>query len=317
MLHWKPEAALNRLHDRAQLLVAIRQFFAARNVTEVETPLLTSTTGTDVHLQPFEVPVPGTGSARSSLFLQTSPEFAMKRLLAAGSGSIYQVCKAFRAGDSSRTHNQEFTMLEWYRVGFSLSDLMDEVSELMTATLHCGPIERLSYRALFMQFLGFDPHTITIDDLRAVAHSKISFSDTSHTATDYLQQLLAQCIEPLLPEFCFIYHYPVAQAALAATTVDSSGQQVAERFELFARGMEIANGYYELTDVDEQRERFLADNRRRQTLSLAEYPLDENLLAALAHGLPQCAGVALGVDRLLMLKTGEKDIRKVLTFVGA
>lgn len=313
MTDWKPGTALERLQDRAQLLASIRQFFSARNVLEVETPLLTHSTATDVFINSFSV----TDSARSKShagFLQTSPEFAMKRMLAAGSGPIYQLCKAFRAEESTRMHNREFTMLEWYRPGFSLSALMDEVEQLMQHTLHCKAIQRISYRDLFLQHLDFDPHQIGFDDLRTRASDEIDFNSETLTATDYLQQLLAQCIEPALPEFCFIYNYPVAQAALAATGLDEQGQRVAHRFELFGKGMEIANGYFELTDATEQRARFEADNARRRKLQLPEYPIDEKLLAALTSGLPACAGVALGVDRLLMLKVGATHISEVISF---
>lgn len=313
MTDWKPAAALDRLHDRAQLLAAIRQFFAERGVLEVETPLLTHTTATDVYINSFAVPNAAQSSS-SSYYLQTSPEFAMKRLLAAGSGPIYQLCKAFRAEESTRLHNQEFTMLEWYRPAYSLAELMDEVAQLVSNTFQCGKIAQISYRELFRSHLDFDPHQISYDDLRAIAREKIAFAGDALSATDYLQQLLAQCIEPALPEYCFIYDYPVAQAALAKLESDAEGQVVARRFELFGKGMELANGYFELTDAAEQRARFNADNERRRQLQLPQYPVDEKLLAALASGLPACAGVALGVDRLLMLKVGAKNIREVLSF---
>lgn len=315
MTDWKPGAALDRLQDRAQLLAAIRQFFSARNVLEVETPLLAHSTTTDVYIQSFAVTDVAKHQANPA-FLQTSPEFAMKRLLAAGSGPIYQMCKAFRAEESTRLHNREFTMLEWYRPGFSLSALMDEVEQLILETLRCKTIERISYRDLFLNHLEFDPHQISFPELRSYARRKIAFTADDLTATDYLQQLLAQCIEPALPEFCFIYNYPVEQAALATIGSDESGQEVALRFEFFGKGMEIANGYFELTDATQQRQRFETDNARRRELQLPEYPIDEKLLAALASGLPACAGVALGVDRLLMLQTGATDIREVISFTA-
>lgn len=313
MTDWKPGAALDRLQDRARLLAGIRQFFAEREVLEVETPLLAGSTATDVYIQSFSVTDPA-HSQSNPRYLQTSPEFAMKRLLAAGSGPIYQLCKAFRAEESTRLHNPEFTMLEWYRPGYSLAELMDEVAQLIITVLSCKKIERISYRELFLTHLHFDPHQIDFHDLRDLARRKIEFSSDGLSATDYLQQLLAHCIEPELPEFCFIYDYPVAQAALAATGLDESKQLVAHRFELFGKGMEIANGYFELTNGQEQRQRFAADNARRRQLQLPEYPVDEKLLAALDSGLPSCAGVALGIDRLLMLKTGATDIRDVISF---
>ena len=315
-IDWKPGAGLDRIKARAQLLLSIRQFFSARNVLEVETPLLAATTATDVYIQSFVVTAANQFSSAPA-YLQTSPEFAMKRMLAAGSGPIYQLCKAFRAEESGRMHNREFTMLEWYLPGFSLADIMDEVEQLLVTTLQCAAIERISYRELFRRHLAFDPHQITFDELRALATNKINFNSAELSATDYLQQLLAQCIEPQLPEYCFIYNYPLAQAALAATGFDGQGQRVAYRFELFGKGMELANGYFELTDADEQGARFAADNCRRRQLQLPEYPFDEKLLAALASGLPACAGVALGVDRLLMLKVGATDISEVISFTDA
>lgn len=313
MTDWMPGAAFDLLKDRAQLLAEIRQFFSARHVLEVETPLLSHSTATDVYIQSFAV-THSLKQASTPAYLQTSPEFAMKRLLAAGSGPIYQICKAFRAEESTRLHNREFTLLEWYRPGFSLTDLMDEVEALIQVALHCKAIARISYRDLFINHLGFDPHQIPFNELRQVARNKIEFNSDDLSATDYLQQLLAQCIESKLPEFCFIYNYPVSQAALAAIGSDESRQRVALRFEFFGRGMEIANGYYELTNASEQRKRFIADNARRRELQLPEYPLDEKLLAALESGLPACSGVALGIDRLMMLRTGASDISKVISF---
>lgn len=313
MTDWKPGAALDLLKDRAQLLAEIRQFFSVREVLEVETPLLSHGTATDVYIQSYAV----TDSHRkdsSPAYLQTSPEFAMKRLLAAGSGPIYQICKAFRSEEATRLHNREFTMLEWYRPGFSLNDLMDEVESLVRGVLHCKEIERICYRDLFINHLDFDPHQIQHSELRQIARNKIQFNADDLSATDYLQQLIVQCIEPELPEFCFIYNYPVSQAALAATANDEVGQRVALRFEFFGKGMEIANGYFELTDAVEQRKRFMADNTRRRELHLPELPLDEKLLAALESGLPACAGVALGIDRLMMLRAGASDISGVISF---
>lgn len=313
MVDWKPVATQETLRARADLLARLRSFFAARAVLEVDTPLLAPTTATDVYIDSFDVvdPTPPNPVTR---YLQTSPEFAMKRLLAAGSGAIYQVGKVFRRGETSPRHNPEFTMLEWYRPGFTLTDLMDEVEALLQSVLACGPIARHSYRDLFQQYLQFDPHGIDADALRSLARARIEFGSDDLTATDYLQQLLGHVIEPALPEFCFIYDYPVAQASLAALEHDDKGQQVARRFELFGRGMEIANGYFELTDSTEQRARFENDNARRVRLGLPTIPIDERLLAALAAGMPSCAGVALGVDRLLMLSLGAQDIRDVLSF---
>lgn len=313
MNDWRPGTAQETLRARADLLATLRRFFAERAVLEVETPLLAATTATDVYIESFAVPDPS-ASPPVTRYLQTSPEFAMKRLLAADSGAIYQLGKVFRRGESSARHNPEFTLLEWYRPGFSLADLMAEVETLLQSVLGCGPIARLSYRELFQQHLQFDPHQISAEDLRELARASIDFGSDDLSSTDYLQLLLASVIEPALPEFCFIYDYPVAQAALAQIGDDAQGQAVARRFELFGKGMEIANGYFELTASAEQRARFEADNARRAGLGLTQYPVDEKLLAALDAGLPACAGVALGVDRLLMLLLGAQDIRSVISF---
>ena len=313
MTDWQPGASLDTLRMRAALLASIRNFFAARNILEVETPLLAPTTGTDIYIQSYVV-ADTSAKNNQARFLQTSPEFAMKRLLATGSGPIYQLCKAFRQEETSTRHNSEFTMLEWYRPGFSMFNLMDEVEALLQKVLECEAITRISYRDLFLQHLQFDPHQINFDDLRELARTRIDFSSDDLSATDYLQMLLAKFIEPVLPEYCFIYDYPIAQSALARIDRDDTGTEVARRFELFGKGMEIANGYFELTDANEQRKRFEHDNSKRKQLGLPEYPVDEKLLAALASGIPPCSGVALGLDRLLMLQLGLDDIRQAISF---
>jgi len=310
---WRPSASLDNLRARAELLTSIRQFFDDRNVLEVETPLLARATATDVHIQSLQVSVEDRALAGIS-YLQTSPEFAMKRLLANGTGPIYQICKAFRDGEHSKRHNQEFTMLEWYRPAYSMAQLIDEVEQLVDVLLGIGVIQRLDYRELFLKFLQFDPHTISLDRLAAIAHEKMDLNSESLTRTDYLQLLLASCIEPMMPSNCFIYDFPVEQAALAKIEEDDQAQLVAKRFELYCSSMEIANGYFELTDATEQRSRLEADLEKRTELQLAQYPIDEKLIAALEHGIPDCAGVAVGVDRLLMLLTDSKDIDEVIAF---
>jgi len=318
MTDWQPAATTQTLKLRARLLATVRQFFAERDVIEVETPLLARHTVSDVNLESFVVnsaSSSGHGTLRSShSFLQTSPEYAMKRLLAAGSGPIYQICKAFRDEEPSRLHNPEFTLLEWYRPGLTLEQLMDEVVELMQAVLKVGDIARFSYRQVFAEHLQIDPHTIDPDELQELTREKIDLGDTQLTATDCLQFLMHHCIEPELPKFCIVYDYPVAQAALAETAQDANGQEVARRFEVYAAGMELANAYQELTDAEEQRRRFAADQQLREKRGLPVNPVDENLLAALEHGLPACSGIALGIDRLLMAVADENDIKVVLAF---
>ena len=317
--HWQPAASQALLVARAELNAGIRTFFAERGVLEVETPLLCRHSGTDPYLAPITANYRAhPRAAAQTLYLQTSPEFAMKRLLAAGSGAIYQLGKAFRDGERGQRHNPEFTMLEWYRPGFTLAQLMDEVEALVVAMLalpQASPIRRVSYRQLFVERLGFDPHTIEMPQLMARTAASVGVDvavlDSRATCLDLLYGHL---IEPALIEPVFIHDYPAAQAALARVTQDDEGQQVALRFELVIRGMEIANGYDELSDADEQSRRFAADRAVRRQQGSEDLAADERLLAALQHGLPACSGVALGVDRLLMLRTGASTIDEVLTF---
>lgn len=313
MVDWKPSASLQSLQQRADVLAKIRHFFSERNVLEVETPLLASSTVPDVYIESITAEVLD-GNSSVQNFLQTSPEFFMKRLLASGSGSIYQVAKAFRQEEKGARHNIEFTLLEWYRPSYSLDQLMTELERLIQTILDCGPISRLSYREIFQQHLQIDPHEITLQELQELASTEIDLSGSGLSKTDYLQLLLSANIEPKLPPFCMIYDYPSEQAALATLEADAQGMVVAKRFELFGQGMELANGYFELSDVAEQRVRFEADNAIRKEKGLRTHNLDEKLIAALESGLPNCSGVAVGVDRLLMLLVDAKHIREVISF---
>lgn len=268
----------NALQQRAKLLAQLRDFFKQRDVLEVETPLLASTAGTDIYIKPIATERHG--------FLQTSPEFAMKKLLAAGSGSIYQICKAFRDEEHGRLHRNEFTILEWYRVGFDHHDLMLEISELLSIILKIPKATKISYQQLFEKHLDLNPHTANIDDYE-------------------LGVLLATKIEPHLSANApvIIYDFPKTQAALAKLRIRDDGITVAERFEVYVKGVELANGYNELQDHQEQLQRFEHDNALRVQQNKPTIPIDKQLIAALKKGLPQCAGVALGVDRLLMLSS--------------
>ena len=317
MADWKPSAPLAKLKTRARLLRRIRAFFQAHDVLEVDTPILSSAAVTDPHIDSYSIKDPRSGESR---YLHTSPEFAMKRLLAAGSGSIYQLCKVFRQGELGQRHNPEFTLLEWYRLGFDHQQLMAEVDELVRELLDgyfpLGETQRLTYRDAFVLYAGLDPHTSSISQLQAkVKQQGIDVTGLNDTEKDpWLDLLMTHVVEPALPRYCpvFIYDYPASQAALARIRQDNP--PVAERFELYIYGMELANGFHELTDTQEQRQRFEADNRARQAARLAPMPLDEHFLAALAAGLPACAGVALGFDRLVMLAAGAKSISEVLAF---
>lgn len=311
---WQPTTDRKMLEARAELLQQVRLFFAARGVLEVETPLLASAIGTDPLLDPVRAGLDIPGRPAAEFFLQTSPEFAMKRLLAAGSGAIYQLGKAFRNGETGSRHNPEFTLLEWYRPGFTLAALMDEVDALAGAVLGTAPARRITYSDLFMEHLAIEPLAAECDALRDLARDRLDTTFASDNPDYWLDLLFSHCIEPQLQAPVFITHYPPSQAALAQLAADDRGRTVALRFELVARGMELANGYQELTDAGEQRRRFAADQARRRAEGLPVHPVDERFLAALEHGLPACAGVALGFDRLLMLKTGSKHISEVISF---
>jgi lysyl-tRNA synthetase class 2 len=312
MVDWRPSASLKHLQLRARVLGEIREFFRQRQVLEVDTPLLRPTAATDPHLDSIRVNGVFRADARD-FYLQTSPEFAMKMLLAAGSGPIYQLGKAFRRDERGSCHNPEFTMLEWYRPGFDEQRLMDEVAELIKAVSGREVSSRLTYRELFQLQAGLDPHSCSEAALQDFALQHIDFAPNGYSRDELLHLLLAEVIEPRIQDDCFVHDFPACMAALARIANDAQGARVARRFELFMDGMEIANGYWELTDATEQRQRFAADLMERRRLGRDSLPVDERLLAALEAGLPDCAGVALGVDRLLMVMTGTRRIDEVLT----
>jgi len=312
-VNWRPSASIENLRQRARIIASLRNYFAQQNILEVETPQLAVATVTDPHLA--SIAVPGHG------YLQTSPEYAMKRLLAAGSGSIYQIAKVFRADEAGRRHNPEFTMLEWYRVGFSLDELIDDVATVARIALGDLAMTRYRYRDLFRTHLNIDPLTCDENTLANVARKHIDTSFTDADRDTWLELLMSHLIEPKLgistggiDELSFVVDYPPSQAALARLRVDDDGQKVASRFELYYRGVELANGYHELVDAKEQRARFDADLRERATLNLPAVPVDENLLAALEHGLPDCSGVALGLDRLIMLAVSGNSLNDAMAF---
>ncbi len=305
------------LRRRAQFIEAIRAFFREREVLEVDTPLLASCGATDPHLDSITANYHAApGQSSRPLYLQTSPEFAMKRLLALGSGPIFQLGHCFRDGERGRRHNPEFTMLEWYRPGFDLADLMAEVAELVHCVAAVSLGERLTYREAFYRHAAIDPFSATDMELAARASTLSGLPAEGMERDDALDIILSHQVEPRLGfnGATFIYHYPPSQAALARVCEEEDGTRVAQRFELYIQGLEIANGYFELTDAAEQARRFAADNERRRVLGKPEVPVDTRLLAALASGLPSCAGVALGVDRLLMIATGAETIDAVLPF---
>ncbi len=310
MKKWQPTATRQMLQLRAQLYEKLRFFFKKRQVLEVETPTLSQAAVPTPMIEPFYT------SYHSSkrLFLHTSPELPMKRLLVMGYGSLYQIAKVFRNGEFGRWHHPEFTLLEWYRVGFKQQDLIEEVSELLQTVLDCQPVEIFSYPELFNQHTQLQPLTC---DLKELQNYLVQFQVVNPQQCDRdacLQLIMSSQIEPTLGQErpTIVTDFPASQAALARTRVDKP--ELAERFECYVKGVELANGFYELADVQEQRTRFEQELVERQRLGMATYPLDENFLAALEAGLPLCSGVALGIDRLLMLLANAKHIKEVLSF---
>ncbi|GGO66354.1 elongation factor P--(R)-beta-lysine ligase [Bowmanella pacifica] len=314
---WQPTASIEVLQKRALLMRKVRDFFAKRQVWEVETPNLSSATVTDEHLQGFSTEFVGPGAALGrTMYLQTSPEYAMKRLLAAGSGAIFQICKAYRNEEAGRWHNPEFTMLEWYRPGFDHVALMQELDELVQYICGTEPAQRMSYQQACIQHLQLDPLSCSLDTLREAA-TQLGHGDLAAKEEDrdtLLQLLFCDGVEPHIGQIrpCFIFDFPASQAALAKLNPDDN--RVAQRFELYFRQLELANGFHELDDADEQLARFEHDNLKRRQQGKAEKPIDPYLLGALQAGLPACAGVAVGLDRLFMLALDKPKIRDVLSF---
>ena len=313
---WQPATSIGVLRQRAALLDAVREFFRARQVLEVETPAVVAHAVTDVQIDSLTV-----ASAPLQRFLHTSPEYAMKRLLAAGSGDIFQICRVYRAGERSRLHNPEFTMVEWYRRNFDLPQIMTETAELV-ATLfgrvgrRTGPVEFLTYQSAFRATLGCDPLAASDAELRdlCLQHGLVAQHIGSLTRDDLLDFLVAVRVGPQLgrERLTCLHHFPASQAALART--DATHPGTALRFELYAEGIELANGYVELADAAEQRRRFHADLAERGRRGLAQPAADERLIGALQAGLPPCAGVALGFDRVVMLALGAASIDVVMAF---
>ena len=309
------DLVLANLKKRSQLLQAMRSFFEERQFIEVETPLLASEVIPELHIEPVCV-----GQGESSKWLQASPELHMKRLVAAGMEAIYQITRSFRGHERGPLHNPEFTILEWYRVGDDLHAGMDLLDCFCQTVTHTAPAIRTTYAEAFRRAIGLCPHTATIDELAAKAHElELSVPQTlpREDRDEWLNLFLAKCIEPRLggdtPEI--LYDYPASQAALAKTVKREDGSLVAERFELYWKGIELANGYHELTDAAELRRRLTEVNTRRVESGRETLPLPESLLQDMTGELPACAGCALGVDRLLMVVLGETSIDRVRAFV--
>lgn len=314
-INWKPTASIPYLIQRSKLIAELRKFFTERGILEVETPVLSEFSVTDIHLSTFSTQFlsPFTNEAKA-LYLMTSPEYHMKRLLAAGSGPIFQICKVFRNEEAGKHHNPEFTMLEWYRPHFDMYRLINEVDDLLQQILDCEPAESFSYQFAFQTYVGLDPLSATKAQLVEKARKHGLQCEDDENRETLLQFLFSEIVETNIGKErpTAIYHFPSAQAALAQ--ISSEDHRVAERFEFYYKGLELCNGFHELDDANEQFRRFEQDNIQREKMGLAPQTLDNRFLAALKAGIPNCSGVALGVDRLLMIAIGADKIEEVISF---
>jgi len=316
MSDWRPTASLDMLKTKARLLSKLRAFFAEKNILEVQTPLLSQAGNTEPTIESFAVQ-----QKNKKYYLNTSPEFAMKRLLAADYGSIYQITPAFRQEEQSKRHNAEFTLLEWYRIGFDHYALMQEVDEIIRFVaaddIKLLPSQHYTYQDAMIKFADIDPFNTTLTELKTATQTAgidvVGMDDVPHDT--WLDLLMSEVVEKNLPLNCpvFIYDYPASQAALAKIR-KAELHDVAERFELYINGMELANGFHELSDATEQEQRFHKDQQQRKKNKQQSIPLDKYLIEAMKEGLPECAGVALGLERLLMVLTATEDINNVLAF---
>ncbi|MEO5628972.1 MAG: EF-P lysine aminoacylase EpmA [Thermomonas sp.] len=320
MSDWQPSASLDAMRMRAWLNRLVREFFHVRNVLEVETPVLSQAGNTDPNIASFSLEFSGrTDGAPRTRWLRTSPEFALKRLLAAGIGDCYELGRVFRDGEAGGRHNPEFTMLEWYRVGWEHRQLIEEAAELVHSALALvgrgARLRVVHYRDLYRDAIGVDPMTADDTTLQA-ALGDVVIDPEGLDRDDWLGLLMTHRLQPgfACDELLAVIDYPVSQCALARIAEDADGHLVAQRFELYLGPLELANGYHELTDATEQAGRFASDARVRQTRGARFPPTDTRMLAALESGLPACAGVALGIDRLLMAMLDTPHIAAVIAF---
>lgn len=317
---WQPSSTVAFLIERAKIIQCIRQFFRSRNILEVETPILSQAAVTDVHIESFHTQYYAPGDIAhqqgKKLSLITSPEYHMKRLLTAGSGPIFQITKCFRNEEAGRYHNPEFTMLEWYRTGFDMMDIISEVDELLKVVLKTKSTERISYQEAFKRHLNIDPLKADYQQLYQAARlMNVEFNNNDIDDTDTLLQLLFTFgIEPQIGRErpVAVYHYPASQAALAQ--ICHHDPRVAKRFEFYYKGIELANGFKELICAAEQQYRFEKDNLLRKSKKRAEQYIDKLFLAALKAGMPATSGVALGLDRLIMLALEANQLSEVISF---
>ena len=319
---FKPTASLETLRQRSVLLRKIRSFFEGREFIHVETPLLSQDTVIDRYIEPVRLSRSSVNDGQQQdkdLFLQTSPEFAMRRLVASGALAIYQICKAFRKGEAGRRHNPEFTMLEWYRVGDDLAAGIELLADFAKYMFESEHVDSVSYREAFVKHANVDPFAASIDQLRSACEAvdvDTSSFDADQDRDVWLNLIMSEIVEPKLgvanPEI--IFHFPASQSALAKVCTDSRGDEVAERFELYVNGVELANGYHELLDADELECRNEKVNSQRESDGQVRLPSDSMLLEAMQRGLPACSGVALGVDRLMMVLLEKDSIEQVIAF---
>jgi lysyl-tRNA synthetase class 2 len=304
-------STLERLKARAELLNSVRQFFAAENVLEVETPLLSKSTTTDPYLNHIEVV-----DASAQKYLLSSPEFAMKRLLVKGSGSIFQICKAFRSEEEGRNHRSEFTMLEWYMLDWDIEQLMGQVEKFLNIFLGFDKVIKKSYADCFIDVFDFNPHNIDVSSLRKILSENIEVEHVNSFSIDEcLHLLFSEKIESTFNKKCltFVFDFPASQAALATIEKDQFDNLIAKRFEVYSGGLELANAYQEEASRLELEKRFINENKIREKLRKKPVMIDYQFLAAMEQGLPKCAGIALGLDRLLMLQLNKGDIAEVIS----
>lgn len=326
-IKWQPGASLSMLTARAYTFGLIRRYFFLSNVMEVDPPVIGECTVTDPYIESITVESVNRLCKKSTRFLQTSPEFFMKRMLAAGLPDIYYLGKAFRKEENGGRHNSEFTMLEWYKKKYDDNELISDVFDLVQFVVsglyenkmlkqQAKGIEftKESYAGVFFKYLNINPHTVPMSIIENLITKNIDFKFDAMDRQTGLDLLFSYCIEPKLDGFVCVYDYPESHAALARTAVNQDGVCVAKRFEFFLNGLELANGYWESTDPKELRQRFIKDNKLREQAGAAKVSLDEKFLAAMKSGLPECAGVALGVDRLLMGLFGKEGIKNVMPF---
>jgi len=310
---WQPTAQIETLKKRAEILKIIRGFFETRNITEVETPILSAYGITDPEIESITASYHRAGKIQD-VFLQTSPEFAMKRLLAAGIGDCYQMSRVFRNDEIGRYHNPEFSLLEWYRVGFDDKKLMQEIDLFLQEVFQSKAADYIDYKSLFLKYLQLDPLNCSFEEVEKCAFAKTSLASVLDSKAAYLQLLFCEKIEPEIGTEtpCFVTDFPAAQASLAR--INSQDESLSCRFEIYFQGVELGNGFYELKDADEQYARFVQDNLQREKAGMRQLAIDHRFIAALSSGLPDCAGVAIGLDRLMMIALKAKKITEVMAF---